>query len=100
MTSGAAGCQYRSSTVSSTLPRYGFFLGVHAPRYRMAVIAGELPSASPRGETNIRSWLEPHEYQTTQTNPASWAGHLLTDSWPQTYTPIVRNTDVAYAFVS
>ncbi|HEY6311700.1 MAG TPA: hypothetical protein VIY52_12985 [Streptosporangiaceae bacterium] len=89
-----------SDAQGTTLPRYGFFLGVHAPRYRMAVIAGELPSASPRGETNIRSWLEPHEYQTTQTNPASWAGHLLTYSWPQTCTPIVRNTDVAYAFVS
>jgi hypothetical protein len=89
-----------SDAQGTTLPRYGFFLGVHAPRYRMTVIAGELPSTSPRGETNIGSWLEPHEYQTTQTSPASWAGHLLTDSWPQTYTSIVRNTDVAYAFVS
>lgn len=89
-----------SDAKGTTLPRYGFFLGVHPPRYRMAVIDGELSGASPRGETNIRGWLEPHEYQTTQTIPASWAGQLLTNSWLQADTPIVRNTDVAYAFVS
>jgi hypothetical protein len=89
-----------SDAQGTTLPRYGFFPGVHPPRYRVAVITGELPSASPRGETNTRGWLEPDEYQTMQTNLASWAGHLLTDSWPQTYTPFIRNTDVAYAIVS
>lgn len=89
-----------SDAQGTTLPRYGFFLGVHPPRYRMAVIDGELPGVSPRSETDIRGWLEPHEYRTTQTITASWASQLPTNSWPQADTPIVRNTDVAYAFVS
>ena len=53
------------------------------------------------GETNIRGWLEPHVYRTTQTiHSIGVASQLLTNSRPQADTPIVRNTDVAYAFVS
>jgi hypothetical protein len=89
-----------SDAQGTTLPRYGFFLGVRPPQYRTAVINGELLGAPSSSETNIRSWLEPHVYQTVQTSSASpRASQLLTEPWPQTDTSIVRNTDAAYAFI-
>lgn len=89
-----------SDAQGTTLPRYGFFLGVRAPRYRTAVINGELPDTSSNNETKIRNWFEPPEYQTTQTSSASpYVSQLLTESWPQADIFFVRNTDVAYAFI-
>jgi hypothetical protein len=89
-----------SDAQGTTLPRYGFFLGVRPPRYCTAVINGELPGAPSISETNIRSWLESHVYQTAQTSAASQrASQLLTEPLSQTDTSIVRNTDAAYAFI-
>jgi hypothetical protein len=90
-----------SDAQGTTLPRSGFFLGMHAPQYRAAVIQGELPGTPSSSETNIPSWLEPHAYQTAQTSLASpRAGQLLAEAWPQTDTSIVRSTGVAYAFIT
>jgi hypothetical protein len=90
-----------SDRLGTTLPRYGFFLGVHAPRYRIAVINGELAGTPARSETTISSWHEPYPRGTTQTSPvprqASW---IPTDTWPEPGTPLVRTTDVSYAYVS
>jgi hypothetical protein len=90
-----------SDPLGTTLPRCGFFPGVRAPRYRGTVINGELAGTSTSSETNISGWLEPHMYQAAQTSPApQHASQLLMESWPQADTPMVRNTDVAYAYVS
>jgi len=90
-----------SDAQGTTLPRYGFFLGVRAPRYRTPVINGELPGTFSSSETWVRSWLDPCECQTTQTSLASTsAGQLLTESWPQADLSVIRSTDVAYVFVS
>jgi hypothetical protein len=90
-----------SDPFGTTLPRYGFFLGVHAPRYRGAVINGELAGAPASSATNISSWLEPHMHPAAQTSPVPQrASQLVVDSWPQVDTPMVRSTDIAYAYIS
>jgi hypothetical protein len=90
-----------SDARGTTLPRGGFFSGVRVPHYRGTVINGELPDAFSSSETSISSWLEPHEHQVTQTTLASsHAVKLLSESWAQTDSSVVRNTDVAYAFIS
>lgn len=87
-----------SDPFGTTLPRYGFFLGVHAPRYRGAVINGELAGASESSVTSISCWLEPHMHPAAQTSPVPQrASQLVVDSWPQADTPMVRSTDIAYA---
>ena len=90
-----------SDAHGTTLPRYGFFLGVSAPQYRGTVINGELLGTPSRNETSIRSWLEPRGYQSTQTSPELPAAtkFLVMEPWPKTDTSIVRGTDAAYAFM-
>ena len=112
-----------SDARGTVLPRSGVFWGVRAPRYHSAIISGELPGTA-AAETQVRGWLEPHIYQSGQTSSAQfqpnhmglvnlWLNLSSTSaevhgefsqnqpagSWVQTTIPVVRDSDVAYAFV-
>ncbi len=91
----------RSDAQGTTLPRAGFFPGVHAPRYRTAVIEGELPGPLSGSDAGTQGWAESNEHQITQTPAASaFTSQLLTAYWSQATIPAVRSSEVAYAFLS
>jgi len=85
-----------SNARGTTLPRLGFFPGVRAPQYQTVVVAAELASVQPGGETrsNVPA-LSDEARQTTQ--PSLPRCRLLLESLPQTGHPIVRIDDFAHA---
>jgi hypothetical protein len=85
-----------SSAGGTTLPRLGFFLGVHAPQYQAVVVATELASAQPGGETRGSIPASGDEaQQTTLLSPPRC--RLLLESLPQTGRPVTRVDDFAHA---
>jgi hypothetical protein len=91
----------RSDAQGTVLPRYGFFPAAIPPNYRAAVIKGELPNTSPENETSVYGRPELYGFQTAQTPSLSTLTNQFSMAlWRQTGSPIVRNTDAAYAFLS
>jgi hypothetical protein len=84
-----------SSAGGTTLPRPGYFLGVHAPQYHAVVVATELASAQPDGET--RNNIPPSGDEIRQTTPLSPPRcRLLLESLPQTGHSVMRVDDFAH----
>lgn len=85
-----------SSPSGTTLPRRGFFFGVHPPQYQAIVVATELDSARPDDET--RSTVFASDDEARQTTLSSLPRcRLLLESLPQTGHPIIRIDDFAHA---
>lgn len=90
-----------SDAQGTTLPRSGFFLGVHAPQYRAAVITGELSSDESSSETRVSGWPGERDFLVAQTSaPASHIAGLFMEPWPQADCRFIRGTDIAFAFVT
>jgi hypothetical protein len=91
-----------SDAKGTTLPRRGFFPGVHVPHYGGTIINGGLTSAASSNETSIHGWPEPYKHQITQTStPLPHIPQFPAEAWLwlPTESSIVRHTDAAYAFV-
>lgn len=85
-----------SSAGGTTLPRPGFFFGVHAPQYQAVVVATALASAPPSGETRGNIPASSHEaQQTALLSPPRC--RLLLESLPQTGHLVIRVDDFAHA---
>jgi hypothetical protein len=85
-----------SSARGTILPRRGFFLGMHAPRYQAVVVATELARVRPGGET--LSTIPASGVEAQQTTPLSSPRHrLLLESFAQTGHPVARIDDFAHA---
>jgi len=85
-----------SSPSGTTLPRRGFFFGVHPPQYQAVVVATELLSVQPGRET--RSALPTSDDDAQQTTPSSLPRcGLLLESLPQTGHLVIRIDDFAHA---
>jgi hypothetical protein len=85
-----------SSAGGTTLPRLGFFRGVRAPQYQAVVVATELCSAQPGGETRINVPASGDEAQQT-TSLSLPRCSLLLESLLQTGHPVIRIDDFAHA---
>jgi hypothetical protein len=87
-----------SNSSGTTLPRRGFFFGVHPPQYQAIVVATELDIAQSDDET--RSVVPASNDEAQQTTPSPLPRcRLLLESLPQTGHPIFRIDDLAHAFL-
>jgi hypothetical protein len=87
-----------SSPSGTTLPRRGFFFGVHPPQYQAVVVAAELDNAQPDGET--RTAIPDSEDEAQQTTQSSLPRcRLLLESLSQTGHSVVRIDDFAHAVI-
>ena len=85
-----------SNAGGTTLPRAGFFFGVHPPQYQAVVVAAELASAQPGGEN--RSYIPASGDEVQQTTALSQPRcRLLLESLLQTGPAVVRADDLAHA---
>jgi hypothetical protein len=87
-----------SSPSGTTLPRRGFFFGVHPPHYQAVVVATELDNAQPADETRSPAPVSDNNAQ--QTTPSSLPRcRLLLESVPQTGHLVIRVDDFAHAVI-
>lgn len=87
-----------SSSSGTTLPRPGFFFGVHPPQYQALVVAAELDSAQLDSETRSTvPALDDEAHQATQSSLPRC--RLLLESLSQTGHPVIRIDDAAHAVI-
>jgi hypothetical protein len=86
-----------SSPGGTTLPRRGFFFGVHPPQYQAVVVTTELVSAQPGDETRSAVPASDKAQQTTSSSLPRC--RLLLESLPQTGHPVIRIDDFAHAVI-
>jgi hypothetical protein len=83
-----------SDAKGTTLPRSGYFWGVHPPQYITSATRGEFHDVTEGSETRVSGWLEMQESHTPSDLIPPYADQLLAAQWAFPDVSILRKTAV------